>query len=178
MIRRICTFCQCELGSTQEADSTDERISHGICASCIEKHFSDCGEKLTDFLDEIPLPVAVINSDRRVQYANKAGQNLLSKNLEQIYGRVGGDVFRCSYAHLPEGCGKTVHCHSYTINQLVSETAETGTAFHRVGAYLDMDGLSGIETVKLLISTERIGSFVFLRIEQIEAVSDKTAPLE
>ena len=171
MITRICTFCHCKLGTIEESQSASERISHGICPTCIKENFYDCGEKLTDFLDDIPVPICVISNDRRVRYTNTAGQQLLGKEMQQIYGRVGGEVFRCSYAHLPEGCGKSIHCHSCTINQLVSETAVTGEAFHQVGAYLDMDGLSGIETVKLLISTEKIGPYVFLRIDQAGAVT-------
>lgn len=168
MIKRVCTFCNQQLGVIEDVSSQQLQISHGICKMCLVNNFSDCGEPLNEFLNSLPTPIFVINKDRLVEYANSKGQTLIGTENSDIKYQPGGDVFRCSYATLPEGCGKTVHCHSCTISNLVMETAETGESFNNVGAYIDIDGLAGIETVNVLISTEKIGQFVFLSINEID----------
>jgi hypothetical protein len=67
----------------------------------------------------------------------------------------------------PEGYGNTVHCKSSTIRIIVLETFATGKSFVRVPAYPDIQTVSGIKTMRYLITTERVGVFVLLRIEEM-----------
>jgi hypothetical protein len=49
------------------------------------------------------------------------------------------------------------------------ETHETGVAIRRRPAYLDRESPDGTKRLELLISTERAGSMVLLKIERMGA---------
>ena len=63
--------------------------------------------------------------------------------------------------------GQPVHCRSSTIRRCVATTFKTGQACKQVPAYEDVGTLTGIKTIKYLISTESYGGVVFLRIEHV-----------
>ena len=101
--------------------------------------------------------------------ANSSALSMLSQEPAEIQGKQGGDVFECLYAELPEGCGKTVHCSGCTIRNTVMDTWETGDLHLRVPAYLQQSAGGVTTRLKFLISTEKKGGMVFLRIEEIGA---------
>lgn len=68
------------------------------------------------------------------------------------------------HSKLPEGCGQTIHCKSCTIRNSVMDTLNTGISHTNVPAYLDK---SLSKKTKYLITTEKAGDAVLLRIDEL-----------
>jgi hypothetical protein len=159
----MCAWCKSEL-------ETDSGVPDGgeartvICPSCAENMLYQDGVDLQLYLDSLPVPVVLVDSNGRVKTANINALLLLNKNLTEIRGNLGGDVFECRYARLPGGCGKTVHCSGCTIRQSVNETFSTGKPVVNRLAYIS--GHSS-RRLSLSISTELINGAVFLRVESL-----------
>ncbi|MBI5557758.1 MAG: PAS domain-containing protein [Deltaproteobacteria bacterium] len=167
-MRRICAWCKNEIephGSPSAENGTP--VTHGICPACLRKVLQHEARSLRDFLDRFPQPVLVVDSDVKVITANQAGLAALGKKSKEIEGELGGDVFGCDYARLPQGCGKTIHCKSCVIRNTVTDTLRTGRSHIRVPAYPELHFLTGEKKIRFLISTEKVGDTVFLRIDEV-----------
>jgi hypothetical protein len=180
MIRRVCCMCRSEMGSPLEPDVSEVRTSHGICRNCLDEYMAGTDKTMDDFLDSVPAPVFVVDGSGRVVTANTLAQETVSKDLAQIKGRLGGEVFRCHYASLPGGCGETLHCQSCVIRNTVMMTFETGKPCIRVPACQDLDTIEGPRRIRFLISTEKAGDAVLLLIDDAQpdesTVPSKAAP--
>ena len=102
-----------------------------------------------------------------IQGVMRKGCNVLDKDSHQIIWELGGDVFECAYARLPERCGRTIHCSGCTIRKAVKETFETGEPRVRVPAVLNQEDEDGPSVVYLTITTIKSGEVVFLRIDRM-----------
>jgi hypothetical protein len=134
---------------------------------CLEHVGARGGTPLLDFLDSLDVPVVVTDGDVVVKQANKPLLKLFGKELSQVTGYRGGDVFECEYAHLPEGCGRTVHCSGCAIRRSVEETFTTGKSLRNVQAYLNRDMVTQFQQLGLVISTEKAWGAVLLRIDHV-----------
>lgn len=174
-MKRVCAWCNKELGSVHSPEHSGNVITHGICGNCRGNISFQMGVELGAFLDSLKPPIVVVDQEGAVVTGNDKVREVLQKELPQIEGYRGGDVFECAYARLPEGCGKTVHCSGCTIRRAVMETHETGMSFLRVPATLKRYAPQDPIDIKLLISTERLGDVVLLRIDEMEA-KDASGP--
>jgi len=155
------------MGTTPAEHFSEGVITHSICLECADKLYAELGIKLPIFIDGLDAPVVVVNSDGIVQTANKQAKSFLQKELAQIEGYRGGEVFQCAYARLPEGCGNTVHCSGCTIRRAVMETYQTGKSQHKRPAYLNRGTPESHRKMELLISTEKVNEVVLLRIDRV-----------
>ena len=174
MIKQICLYCKSHIGFIPEEDDPSEKISHGICLRCTPQFFAGTGASFSNFLDRFEVPLFLIGPDTCLVDANALGKKLVGKELTQIQGYSGGEVFECAYAELPGGCGETIHCKSCTIRRVVTETAATGQPRFKVAAYMDLGDLINRRSVRFLISTEKAEEMVLLRIDEIRQNSSKT----
>jgi PAS domain-containing protein len=163
----ICAWCRKDIRSSGEAAGPDAPVSHGICRECSDNLFFQVGVDLRRYLDSLPAPVVAVDPNGVVTTANAKARQMLGKDSPEIDGRRGGQVFECAYARLPEGCGNTVHCSGCTIRRAVMQTWETGGSMLRAPASLIQDGPEGEQRVRLLISTQKFGSVVLLRIDEM-----------
>lgn len=63
------------------------------------------------WLDQQPIPTAIINARRQIVYANSALLELLGLPESAIVGRRFGEAVDCAHAdETPSGCGTTDHC--------------------------------------------------------------------
>lgn len=170
-MKRVCSWCKADLGEVPGNPDRDAPITHGICLKCADKYFSLSGTRLLDFLDEMSVPVLIVNRDGTIETANLKAQQMLGKDLPRIRGYRGGDVFECAYASLPEGCGETIHCSGCTIRRAVMRTFETGQNLPHEPAYLNRRDQDSIRKIKFVISTERVNGYVLLRIEDVGEAS-------
>ena len=99
--------------------------------------------------------------------ANSAARAVVGKELTAIDDRLAGEVFECAHSDLPGGCGKTQHCKACTIRNSVEETLATGVGVERVPAYQSIKTPNGVQQQRFLISTERVGDSVMLRIDDV-----------
>lgn len=167
-MRKICAWCKKELGSSHADDGTGNTpITHGICSDCVREALMFKAKTLKSFLDLFSEPVFYVDSEARVVASNNAGYSLLNKDPREVNGKLGGVAFDCSYAALPGGCGKTVHCKTCTIRNTVTDTLRTGKSNVNVPAYPDLHHVTGECKICFLISTERVGDAVLLRIDDV-----------
>ena len=159
-----CSWCNNEIGQNGTTRSNDHRIAHTLCAACAEHFVFQMGVPLQNFLDSLPAPIFVVNDNVEVQAANTLGLKLLNKESRDVVKKLGGVVFECAYARMPEGCGGTVHCSGCAIRRAVYETAETGESRINIPATLRCDPS---HDVVMLISTEKMGNVVLLRIDKV-----------
>lgn len=168
-MKPVCARC----GKGLEPVATEGRgepvVSHGLCEQCSYHLLAQQGMPLVQYLDGLGAPVVVVDADGTVRAANRQLRELVRQDLSSIEGRKGGDVFECAYATLPEGCGKTIHCSACAIRRTVTETYRTGLSQVRVPACLNAGSPDDVRRAELLISTERVGSYVLLRIDAIDS---------
>jgi hypothetical protein len=165
-MRRICAWCKKEINPPE--NELDMRVSHGICVECENNLDFQMGVPLKVYLNAIKLPVMVVTKDVRTIFANEAALEIIGKDMEEIYGELGGDVFECEFARQPGGCGRTVHCSGCAIRNTVNETVRTNKPQVNVPASLHCTKKDKPQEIELFISTEMTGNIVLLWIDKID----------
>lgn len=167
----VCAWCHAEITGSSIDGLDDGRITHGICLACVTREFADVGIPLTNFLDALPAPVAVVNAEGIILMVNNAAAQLIDRPKEAVSGLLGGDVFGCVYAGLPGGCGNTVHCSACTIRNTVMESMRTGMLIKNQPAYLKAGAVENPTDYDMLITTEKTNGIVLLRIDEIKSAA-------
>lgn len=162
-MRRICAWCKKDMG-TKEDTSSDDIITHGICAEC-EKLVEFENTKTRKALNKVDKPVLLITEDAFCIMANTAAIKTLEKELSSIEGFLCGNVIGCVHATEPGGCGKTDYCPNCVIRNTVKDTFVTGKSHLKVEAYQDIAMPEGIAKTRFLVSTEKKGNRVLLRLD-------------
>jgi hypothetical protein len=163
-----CTWCNNEMDPEQGTKQGSRTIVRSICTTCLEHFVFQMGVPLQTFLDSLPAPIFVVNNDVVVQAANKEGYALLNKDSQQVLKGLGGIVFDCAYAQLPEGCGRTVHCSGCAIRRSVYHTYTTGESLIEVPATLHSGEPGKPQEIVMRISTEKMGDVVLLRVDRTD----------
>jgi len=168
MMRQVCYVCGFELGEPLEPNVPGVHTTHGVCRKCLDGCMAGSGQGMDEFLDSLLAPVIVVDGDVRVLTANTLAQKLVSKNMQEMGGKLAGEVFECTHSHQPGGCGHTLHCRSCMIRNSVAKTFQTGKPCIRMPACQDLDTFEGPRTVRFLITTEKVGGAVLLRIDDLQ----------
>lgn len=166
---RTCAWCNKKFTPQTRPGLPDSRMTPPLCPACSELMVFQMGVPFQTFIDRLPAPIFVVNDNAEVQAANKLGLQFLNKESRQVLKKLGGEVFECAYARLPEGCGKTVHCSGCTIRRTVYETFDTGESRTDIPATLHYAGPGETEDIALRISTEKMGDVVLLKVEKAGA---------
>ena len=159
----ICAWCNKEISS--DSRQPDGMISHGICMDCQDYFFPPHGHRtFTEFLNLLPFPILVVDDNLRLVAVNKKASLQLGKMAVKAKGLHFGEAIECPYARLPGGCGQTVHCRSCTVRLTAHDTYVTGQGHYNIPAYQDICFSSEVKNIRFLISTEKVGQFVLLKI--------------
>jgi hypothetical protein len=170
-MKSTCAWCKKEISLSDCSDPNNNRpITHVVCSDCLRKDVSSYAVSLREYLDLFPKPVFVVDSDVRIVASNRLGSSLLNKKPEDVDGKLGGDAFECIYAELPGGCGNTLHCKTCTIRMTVTDTLQTGKSHVEVPAHPDLHHITKENGIRFLITTERVGNAVILRIDDVAEV--------
>jgi len=164
---QICAWCRSEMRRLADSGSSESDISHGICKTCFDNIRFQEGVPLGEYLDSLPAPVYLVNSEGVVTGVNRAACKALGKDPDKIVSNLGGDVFECAFARLPEGCGRTVHCSGCTIRRAVMTTFETGKPQSRVSTVLNYGEANEPTQIPLTITTVKIDSVILLRVDEM-----------
>jgi PAS domain-containing protein len=167
-MKSVCAWCGDELGKAEREDAGAGPVTHGICAACRRSFFGRSLGELDLFLDTLDLPVLVVDGDAAVSYANRAARKALGKDLPAVRGFRNGDVFECVNARLPGGCGQTDRCRGCLIRRAVEETWVTGEGREGLPTLITRLKRGRKETMRAVISTERLGNAVLLRIDALD----------
>jgi PAS domain-containing protein len=171
-MQKVCAWCNAPLENTEEQHNGNELVSHGICEKCYENLLSSENKTLGDLLDRFSDPVFLIDSYCKIMVGNRAACALIGKQPSEIAGRLGGEALECRHSREPGGCGQTIHCKSCVIRRTIQSTLESGQSHNRVPAYLDLLKTCDEKIVRFLISTEKIGNAVLLRIDEVTSMSE------
>jgi PAS domain-containing protein len=163
---RICFRCKRQL-QPQEELRTEKVVTHGLCTQCTVQLTQDVPNDVREMLNGIPEPVLVLDSRGVVKTANASGQRLLGKNLVDIEGHPGGEVFGCAFANLPKGCGRTDYCKTCAIRNLVMDTLAHGRGYINVPAFQNIKTPHGNRIMRFNVSTEKIDHQILLRIDDV-----------
>ncbi len=164
-MKTICAWCSRMLGDDTNPDGV---LSHGICPECKEYFFPEHGPRsFVEFLDQLAVPVIVVDDNYRLVAANEPARRMVGISARKIKGMRLGQAIECPFARLPEGCGRSVHCRSCAVRLTVQDTHSTGLGHYGVPAYKDKSFTKNDRTISLLISTEKLGDFVLLRLHEI-----------
>ena len=80
-----------------------------------------------------PTMMCVVDSDRRVQYANRAICELIGKSEESLKGNRTGEIIGCINAlEDPRGCGRGRRCESCPLRLAIFDTFQTGTSHREI----------------------------------------------
>jgi len=163
-MKRICAWCKRELNIREEL-STDGMITQGICSHCAVQFTRSTPKSIRVILNSVSEPIFVIDAQGTVVSANESGRRFSGKNDSELENRRGGDVWGCSYAKLPEGCGKTEHCKTCAIRNIVMETLTNGRGYTNVPVFQSIRTPSGAHIMRFHISTEKVEDYILLRID-------------
>lgn len=152
-MKRTCLVCH---AAFEPADD-DPAITQGICLSCSESFAAPVSARtLGELLNQIGVPVLLMDDDVRVAGFNQAAHALLGGQHHDLKGRLAGEVIECENAELPGGCGETENCKGCAIRHAITITYQTGESRRNILA----------KQLGALISTEKVGGFVLLRIDE------------
>lgn len=164
-MKRLCIRCGNEM-----SDGGPE--TRNLCENCIPSVDDPVRISLPEFLESVAVPVILFDSERKAVAANQSACEYLGKSPGEVEGFKGGDVFDCRYAHLPEGCGNTIHCSGCTIRRLIMDTLILDKEHERVPVYLNRHDSSEKREPDFMVSTEKKFSLVLLKIDTVRAESD------
>jgi PAS domain-containing protein len=167
-MNRKCSWCRRDLRRLEGEESAAEAITGGICTHCDENLTAYNRRTAGDILDSMRSPVLLLDGSGKVKLGNKMALAILGKEPGEVEDRLGGEVIECVYSDFPGGCGKTEHCEACTIRNSLAETAATGRSLKNVPAYQYLKTPDGIQRKRIIISTEKKGRYVLLRIDDID----------
>ncbi len=136
-----------------------------ICSSCRDNIIFQDGVQLQRYIESFAIPILVVDSNVKVTAVNSRACEILGKEPKTIVQHLGGNVFECEYARLPEGCGRTIHCSGCTIRKAVTKCFATGKPQSMVPAYINPDSPS---SRTLSITTVKVDNLVMLRIDHLQ----------
>lgn len=167
----VCSYCGCTISGSGPREPL--QVSHGICEDCYQ-HYSRQWDGLTvgEYLDQFEAPVALISAEGRILAANQRFADRLGRPARALHGLLGGDALECDHARRPGGCGKTVHCQTCTIRNLVNETLATGVPRVGVEAYLEQPH----HVLRMRLGARRAGDAVIVILESMEASEKAESP--
>ncbi|MEI8355215.1 MAG: putative zinc-binding protein [Deltaproteobacteria bacterium] len=122
-----------------------------------------------EWIEAIDAPLLLMQGNpRQVITANRRALELFEKELDEVEGRRGGQVFDCIYAFTEDGCGKDINCEGCKIRDGIIDTFTTGKSHNGVSTSLQIKKTTGTMTYVLQVSTEKVGDLALVRIERFD----------
>jgi len=113
---------------SQQADDSEQ----GQLPSASER-------ELAAIFDGTPIPMILVDGQRRVHLANRAAAEAGMRTRDEMIGLRGGEALRCLHAlDDPKGCGFGPSCETCRVRLLATETLETGKIHRRVEATYEL----------------------------------------
>jgi transcriptional regulator of aromatic amino acid metabolism len=145
--------------------SEESNITEGICTACSGKLSGN------ELLDAIDTPVLLMQGNpRQVISANTKALRLFNKELQDIEGHRGGEVFNCVHSFTEAGCGKDVNCENCKIKNTIVDTFTMNQPHSGVSAPLQIRKPGGTTTCLLQVSTQKIGDLALVRVDRFENI--------
>jgi len=142
-------------------DESDHlRFLTRTCEPCFNVLLSTRDHSLSEYLESLALPAALLAQDHSVLFANQRFQDL--KIGSNVLGLRVGNVLGCMYSPLLGQCGETVTCILCALRRSIEETQRTGEGLRGVSiAYPHREDVRRTFT----ITTQKAGDAVLLMLE-------------
>jgi hypothetical protein len=161
-MRTVCSFCGTVI---RPGKSLLDPVNHGVCESCYTSILTRYRFNVQKFLNLLDAPVFLVDADVNILAANTLAVAAANKPVALVKGNLCGKVLECINALLPGGCGMTPFCPDCVIRMSVNETYASGKPVTCRPATLIRKIRDTEEKVHLLISTQKDGGIVLLRLE-------------
>ncbi len=173
-MKTICAWCGTLLKHGEVPEASGAPISHGICQACAGKLLSANPSSMNEFLNHFDFPVLLVKAELGIEIANRSACAMLGRNPESFKGKWPGDVAECIYAKESDGCGRHTCCTGCTIRKTLLDTFATGRNHLNVAASITPLPREMPQPAQILVSTEKVGDFVLLRLEKIQTDPQKS----
>jgi len=153
----VCSLCRKDICEIEPLSYPGSK--YGTCDECHAAFAEKIkGITLDKLIDDFETPILVVDEDCRIVASNKLASNIagLGPSKRDYMGLLGGEVMKCEYADLPEGCGKTYHCVGCAIVNTVQASIEKGEP--QINIPVTLKRKEG--NIKLRITAEKIFSLV------------------
>ena len=142
--------------------------AYGICEKSSSPRVPD-GSDYSELLEAMDAPVLLMQGNpRQVVAANTKALELFEKELHEVEGHRGGQVFDCVHAFTEAGCGKDSNCEGCRIRDAIMDTFTTANPHNGISSSLQIKKADEIITYALQISTEKVGDLALVRIERYD----------
>lgn len=158
---KYCKLCNGEMPSPQASEAAGTSV---LCASCTSRLSGTTSDRA--LLESLNVPVLLMQGNpRQVVTANTQALQLFAKEVVEVEGHRGGEVFNCVHSFTEAGCGKDVNCENCIIKNAIVDTFVTATA-HNVSTTLQIKRADGLTPHLLQVSTEKVGEYALVTIEK------------
>jgi hypothetical protein len=167
-LKGSCRVCQKKVATNES-----QFVTLGLCDSCAHKVESSAAS-VAAFINNYDIPLLYLQGDpRQVVTANQRACVQFKKNLANIEGKRGGQVFDCIHSYTEAGCGKDKNCEDCRIKNAIVDTFNTGKSHQAVSTTLDirMDGQDFPHNIE--VSTEKIGNHVLVKIDKFTGLPNQ-----
>jgi len=164
---QVCKLCGKDVPQVCQATTGD--ITGEICPPCCQQ--LSAGADNSAWLEAITAPVLLMQGKpRQVITANRRALALFGKELPEVAGHRGGQVFDCQHSFTEAGCGLDVNCADCKIKGAIVATFTTDTGHRAVSTTLPIHKNGGTKPYRVQVSTQKIGDLALVRIECYESM--------
>jgi hypothetical protein len=115
------------------------------------------------------IPTLLMQAEpRQVVTANKSACELFSKDLSEIEGYRGGQIFDCIHSFSEAGCGLDENCEDCKIKKAVLDTFASGNSHANIQTDLDIKKQNETLPYAMVVSTEKTGKFILITVVKYE----------
>ena len=162
-MQRLCSWC----GDLIPAGDAGQPV-YGVCLPCTGRLLGGEGVPIQQIVDQFPFPVLVVDDDVKVSILNRRGQEILGVLPKKAAPRRGGELFGCVNAHLPGGCGRTIHCSGCALRRAVTITHRTRQPQNHIPATLRRGDPDHPSAIAFTLSTSMRGEAVLVKIDSLD----------
>ncbi len=166
----ICECIYCQKVISENHDCDESLVSHGICFTCLTNELAKYGQSMETFLNTFSEPIFIIGGKDDIWGANQAARQRVNSDILNISEHQDIRIFGCLNDSNREICQAEVQCLNCAIRSAVKATFSSDDFRVRIPACHDIRSLDGHRNIEFYVSTKKIGTSVFLHIEQLQPV--------
>lgn len=167
-MKRVCAWCNKAMSPVKTGgEASANLLTHSICSDCSDNLDFQLGVSLATYLDSFKMPVVALDGNGSLIGINRAAAKIYPEKTALEPGKWPEKVFECAHARLPKGCKKEVHCSGCAIRIVTNESFLSGKCTADVPAHLKHCSSESTEKAELLVSAEKKGAIVFLKIVRL-----------
>jgi len=138
---------------------------------------------IQDMLDTVPVPIAVVDRERRLHAGNRCLEQRFGKTFREIQGQPIGEALGSAYAKdSPRGCGEGPLCSECPLRQVISSVLDSGDPVERAEARMPFLVSGRRVDLNLRLSASRITyegqSFALVCLEDLTECSQLRQELQ